>query len=97
VPDPPAPPGLQVRPATGSDLEGVVALCRRCEAADLGVPDTETGDIQAAWRRPGFDLSRDTVLVVTDAGELVGYGDVFDGREAFGMVGPGWRGRGIGA
>jgi GNAT superfamily N-acetyltransferase len=26
-----------------------------------------------------------------------GYGDVFDGREAFGMVDPGWRGRGIGA
>jgi mycothiol synthase len=98
VPDPPAPPGdLQARPATGADLEAVVALCRRCDVADLGEPDTETDDVQAAWRRPGFDLSRDTVLVLTSAGEVVGYGDVFDGREAFGMVDPGWRGRGIGA
>jgi mycothiol synthase len=97
VPDPPAPPGdLQARPATGADLEAVVALCRRCDVADLGEPDTETDDVQAAWRRPGFDLSRDTVLVLTSAGEVVGYGDVFDGREAFGMVDPGWRGRGIG-
>lgn len=98
MPDPPAlPHGLQARPAAGADLEDVVALCRRCDVADLGAPDTETDDIQAAWRRPGFDLSRDTVLVLTGAGEAVGYGDVFDGREAFGMVDPGWRGRGIGA
>lgn len=95
--DPPVlPDGLRTRPATGADLENVVALCRRCEAADLGVPDTNNDDILAAWRRPGFDRSRDTVLVLTGAGEVVGYGDVFDGREAFGMVDPGWRGRGIG-
>ena len=98
MPDPPAlPDGLQARPAAGGDLEDVVALCRRCDVADLGEPDTGTDDILAAWRRPGFDLSRDTVLVLTGAGEVVGYGDVFDGREAFGMVDPGWRGRGIGA
>jgi mycothiol synthase len=96
VPDPPLPDGFQARPAAGGDLDDVVALCRRCEAADLGAPDTNDDDILAAWRRPGFDRSRDTVLVLTGAGEVVGYGDVFDGREAFGMVDPGWRGRGIG-
>jgi mycothiol synthase len=98
VPDPPPlPDGFRARPASRGDLDDVVALCRRCEVADLGVPDTESDDIQAAWRRPGFDLTRDTVLVLTGAGGVVGYGDVFDGREAFGMVDPGWRGRGIGA
>jgi len=55
VPDPPAlPDGLQARPAAGGDLEDVVALCRRCDVADLGEPDTETDDILAAWRRPGL-------------------------------------------
>jgi mycothiol synthase len=97
VPDPPAPPdGLQARPATRGDLVEVVALCRRCEAVDVGEPDTNNDDLLAGWRRPGFDLTRDTVLVLDGAGEVVGYGDIFDGREAFGMVAPGWRGRGVG-
>ena len=98
---PPAPPilpdGLLARPASRGDLEAVVALCLRCDLADLGTPDTDTDDILSAWRRPGFDLAKDTVVVLAGEGEVVGYGDVFDGREAFGYVDPGWRGRGIGA
>lgn len=98
---PPAPPtlpdGLLARPASSGDLEAVVALCLRCDLADLGTPDTDTDDILSAWRRPGFDLAKDTVVVLAGEGEVVGYGDVFDGREAFGYVDPGWRGRGIGA
>ena len=66
------PDGLQARPAIGGDLEGVVALCRRCDVADLGEPDTETDDVLAAWRRRGFELARDTVLVLTGAGEMIG-------------------------
>jgi mycothiol synthase len=98
---PPAPPilpdGLLARPASSGDLEAVVTLCLRCDLADLGTPDTDTDDILSAWRRPGFDLAKDTVVVLAGEGEVVGYGDVFDGREAFGYVDPGWRGRGIGA
>jgi GNAT superfamily N-acetyltransferase len=92
---PQLPAAVQARPAEPGDLDQVVALCVRCDVADLGGPDTEPDDILAAWRRPVFDLRRDTVLVVAD-GEVVGYGDMFDGRDAFGMVDPGWRGRGIG-
>jgi GNAT superfamily N-acetyltransferase len=91
------PDGLLARPASSGDLEAVVALCLRCDLADLGTPDTDTDDILSAWRRPGFDLAKDTVVVLAGEGEVVGYGDVFDGREAFGYVDPGWRGRGIGA
>ena len=91
---PALPPGLQARPAGPGDLEAVVALCVRCDVADLGEPDTDVDDIRSAWRRPGYDLDRDSALVV--AGDLpVGYGDLFEG-EAFGMVDPAWRGRGIG-
>jgi mycothiol synthase len=93
----PLPHGLLARPASSGDLEDVVALCLRCDLADLGTPDTDKDDVLAAWRRPGFDLAKDTVLVLAaGAGEVVAYGDVYDGREAFGYVDPGWRGRGVG-
>jgi mycothiol synthase len=92
---PQLPAGLQARPARPDDLEAVVALCVRCDVADVGEPDTDLDDIGSAWRRPGYDLERDSVLVAAD-GRLVGYGDLYEG-EAFGMVDPDWRGRGIGA
>jgi mycothiol synthase len=97
VPQHPAsrlPVGVETRPARPEDLEAVVELCNRCDVADLGAPDTELDDIRAMWRRPGYDLERHSVLVVA-GGRPVAYGDVFEG-EGFGMVDPGWRGRGIG-
>ena len=89
------PAGVEARAARPDDLEAVVDLCIRCDVADLGAPDTDADDIGALWRRPGYDPDRHSVLVVA-GGRPVGYGDVFEG-EGFGMVDPGWRGRGIGA
>jgi mycothiol synthase len=88
------PPGVEARPARPEDLEAVVALCVRCDVADLGEPDTEPDDIGSMWRRPGYRLDRNSVLVVV-GDRPVAYGDVLDG-EGFGMVDPAWRGRGIG-
>jgi hypothetical protein len=45
--------------------------------------DTMTDDILAAWRRPIFDLAGDTVLIPAGEGEIIGYSDVLNGREAF--------------
>ncbi len=89
------PAGVEARPARAGDLEAVADLGIRCDVADLGAPDTDADDIRALWRRPGYDLERHSVLIVA-GGRPVGYGDVFEG-EGFGMVDPGWRGRGIGA
>ncbi|HEV3463852.1 MAG TPA: GNAT family N-acetyltransferase [Actinomycetota bacterium] len=88
------PAGVEARPARAEDLEALVDLCIRCDVADLGTPDTDVDDVKALGRRPGYDRERHSVLVV--AGDRpVGYGDVFEG-EGFGMVDPGWWGRGIG-
>jgi mycothiol synthase len=89
------PANLRTRPARPDDLEAVADLCVRCDVADLGEPDTDLDDIRSAWRRPGYDLERNSTLVEA-GGRVVGYGDVYQG-EAFGMVDPAWRGRGIGA
>jgi hypothetical protein len=86
VPDLPSlPEGLLARPASSGDLEDVVALCLRCDLADLGTPDTDKDDVLAARRRPGFDLAKDTVLVLAaGASEAVAHGDVYDGRRRSG-------------
>jgi mycothiol synthase len=91
---PQLPANLHARPATPDDLKDVVALCVRCDLADLGDPDTELDDVRAAWRRPGYVLARNSLLILADR-QVVGYADVFEG-EAYGMVDPAWRGRGIG-
>jgi mycothiol synthase len=93
-PVPRLPAGVEARPARTGDLEAVVALCLRCDLADLGAADTDLDDIRSLWRRPGYDLTRNSVLVLA-GDQPVAYGDVFEG-EGFGLVDPGWRGRGIG-
>jgi mycothiol synthase len=86
--------GLESRSPTRGDLDAVVSVIAASEEA-THVVDVTAEEVRSDWGRPSFDLSSDAV-VVTDAGRIVAYAEVFFGR-AWVHVHPDHRGRGIGA
>ena len=92
---PELPEGLASRSPTRSDLDAVVSVIAATEEATHGVVDVTAEDVRSDWERPSFDLSSDAV-VVTDAGRIVAYAEIFFGR-AWVHVHPDHCGRGIGA
>ena len=88
------PEGYASRPHVRADAAAVCALVAEAEAHDDGVAEIDLSDIEADWRRPGFDLQTMS-LGVFRGGELAASADVFAGRAEV-SVKPGDRGRGIG-
>jgi mycothiol synthase len=68
----------------------------------LGVQVHDAANLDSEWRTPGFNLDRDTRLVLTPSGEPAGYAEVWDIDPphvrlwTWGCVHPEQRGRGIG-
>jgi GNAT superfamily N-acetyltransferase len=89
------PEGLASRSPTRSDLDAAVSVIAASEEATHGVVDVTAEDVRSDWERPSFDLSSDAV-VLTDAGRIVAYAEVFFGR-AWVHVHPDHYGQGIGA
>lgn len=87
--------GLESRSPTRGDLDAVVSVIAASEEATQGVVDVTAEDVRSDWARPSFDLSSDAI-VVTDAGRIVAYAEVFSGR-AWVHVHPDHGRRGIGA
>jgi len=75
------PAGLQVRAPEREELEAVTDLLITCDIADYGEADTTVDDLLAEWERKDFELARDARVVVTSAGAMIGYTDVWK-REA---------------
>ncbi|MGH2526610.1 MAG: GNAT family N-acetyltransferase, partial [Actinomycetota bacterium] len=92
---PDLPEGLASRSPMRGDLDAVVSVIAASEEATQGVVDVTPEDVQSDWERPSFDLSSDAV-VVTDAGRIVAYAEVFS-RRAWVHVHPNHYARGIGA
>ena len=88
------PPGLAIRGGAITDVRAVTELVRSTETHDHGVADLTLEDVESDWRRPGFVPQHD-VLLVEEAGNLVGYAEVL-GWRARAAVRPTVRGRGIG-
>src|SRR5215212_9731738 len=93
---------LKLRPAQWEDLNEVAQLMHDVWEDDGDTTMAATPeDLMIRWKKPGFDLERDTFVVETLDGRLVGY-DQFDNLymhailEAEGYVHPQFKGRGIG-
>ena len=97
------PEGYQDRPANMDDLEAAVALFNACSRDELGVDTATVEDNRLEWLTPGFDLSRDTRLVIAPHGQLVGYCEVWDqgdphvSTQVWGRVHPDFTRQGIGS
>lgn len=83
-----------------NDLEAVSDLLRACNMIEGGPQANIQQKVDACWHRPGFDLKNDAWVIVTTAGQFVGYASVWQqepGRiDSTVHVHPAFRGRGIG-
>ena len=89
------PAGYLIRPARLDDLEAIIEMLNAGAKQLFGVEEFTAGDFKSEWNTPRFDLKRDTQVVITPDGRLVGYYDVFDLNEphvrisGWGQVHPG--------
>jgi mycothiol synthase len=96
------PGGYSVRAATWDDLQGVLAMADVYDLATWGDSDATEEWLRETWTMPEVDLARDTRLVETDDGRVVGYlwllaRDEHRMLNGDGYVHPEHRGRGIGS
>ena len=89
------PAGLTTRPLRPDDARAVFDLMVDSQTLDAGEPSVDLEDVVGDWQRPSFDLATHAVGAA-DAGRLVGYAQVANGRYADAVVASTHRGRGIG-
>src|SRR5258706_5095500 len=89
------------RAPTLDDAQGVYALIQANDIAINGEAEVEMGDILRTWKRPSIDLAKNTRIVTTPLGAIVGYEIIYrfaeDGViDSEGFVHPQYCGHGIG-
>jgi mycothiol synthase len=104
---PAAPAGYAQRAATWDDLRGVAELFREADLADWGAVDMTEVAVRHDWEDPHLDMARDTWLVTEGdrpgpEAVPVAYASLLalDGHrqlQAWGVVRPSHRGRGLGS
>jgi len=90
------PAGTITRAATSDDARAIFELIADCERDLDGMAEIDLDDVVSDLARPGTDLTRDSLLVHVDGGDLVGYALVFKSDRAEVQIRPTHRGRGIG-
>jgi len=64
--------GYTIRPANLDDIEGSVEMFNLCSKAMIGAPEFKVERYTKEWQTPNFDLQRDTRLIITPSGQIVG-------------------------
>ncbi|MCL4273027.1 MAG: GNAT family N-acetyltransferase [Anaerolineales bacterium] len=97
------PEGFTVRGADPNDIESALELFNTWSRSVVQQDEiTDADAIRTEWGSPGFDPARDTRLVFSPEGELVGYIEVWTNAKPpvhpwiWGRVHPGFSGLGIG-
>jgi mycothiol synthase len=85
-----------IRAPRQDEAQAVTDLVIACDIHDLGAPDFELDDLLTDWNMPGFDLSRDAVVVEED-GELAAYAAFIRNDYVDVYVSPTHRDLGLGA
>lgn len=89
------PAGVTTRTLRPDDARAVFDLLVDSQTLDAGEPSVDLEDVVGDWQRPSFDLATHAAGV-EDAGRLVGYAHVANGRYADAVVASTHRARGIG-
>jgi mycothiol synthase len=95
------PAGYQLRPPVPGDLDAVADVLSATELDEAGQVVLGLDFVRDEWSRVGFDLANDAWVVVDGAGTVAGYVQAMREEpavvECWGVVRPGFRGRGIGS
>ena len=98
---PSLPAPYTARPATLEDAKAAADLFNACSMEDLSGDQFQAGTTAAEWQFPGFELARDTQVVLSETCSLVAYSEVWDSQPhvwavGWGCVHPAHRGQGLG-
>jgi mycothiol synthase len=94
--------GYIIRRLELSDAEAVAEMINARMLETIGVANSNAEENIVFWELPGFDITRDAVLVVDADGKPAAYADVSDANDphvhiySFGCVHPQHSGRGLG-
>jgi len=71
------PAGYSARAANRDDLDTVVEMANLSAMESIGTEDTSADEILMDWKDPNFNLERDSQLVFSDSGKVVGVAELF--------------------
>src|SRR5574340_1491074 len=91
---------LLARSPRMEDLITIAELIQACDVDEYGLANSTIKDLTSYWHQPGFNLTKDARVIVTNKGQAVGFSCVwhkdYEQIYTFVCVHPDYRGRGIG-